>query len=89
MGRLFKVFEAWRPYQITRREPRAEGSPGPMPAREYDAIIVGASFASFAGLAVARELRMPGAWLGPLAELGNHPAIRGRWWPRYLRFGQP
>ena len=33
--------------------------------------------------------RMPGAWLGPLAELGNHPAIRGYWWPRYLRFGQP
>jgi flavin-dependent dehydrogenase len=33
--------------------------------------------------------RVPGAWLGPLAELGNLPAIRRRWWPCYLDFGKP
>lgn len=32
--------------------------------------------------------KMPGAWLGPLAEFGNRPAIRRRWWPRYLSFGK-
>lgn len=32
--------------------------------------------------------KMPGAWLGPLAEFGNRPAIRRRWWPRYLGFGK-
>ena len=33
--------------------------------------------------------RVPRASLGPLAELGNLPAIRRRWWPRYLDFGKP
>jgi len=33
--------------------------------------------------------RVPGAWLGPLAELGDLPAIRRRWWPCYLDFGKP
>jgi menaquinone-9 beta-reductase len=32
--------------------------------------------------------RMPGAWLGPLAELGARPAVLARWWPRYLGFGR-
>ncbi len=32
--------------------------------------------------------KMPGAWLGPVAELGNRPAIRRHWWPRYLAFGK-
>ncbi|MBI1963833.1 MAG: hypothetical protein HYS37_10705, partial [Candidatus Rokubacteria bacterium] len=32
--------------------------------------------------------RMPATWLGPLAEFGGRPAIRARWWPRYLDFGK-
>lgn len=32
--------------------------------------------------------KMPAAWLGPLADLGNRPAIRRHWWPRYLDFGK-
>ena len=32
--------------------------------------------------------KMPGAWLGPVADFGNRPAIRERWWPRYLDFGK-
>src|SRR3989304_403036 len=55
-------------HQIARREPGAEGSPGPMPTREYDAIIVGASFA---GLAVARELRGK-VLLVDRHEVGSH-----------------
>jgi len=31
--------------------------------------------------------KMPGAWLGLVAELGNRPAVRPFWWPRYLSFG--
>lgn len=32
--------------------------------------------------------KMPGAWLGLVAELANRPAIRRLWWPRYLSFGK-
>ncbi|MBI3456305.1 MAG: NAD(P)/FAD-dependent oxidoreductase [Candidatus Rokubacteria bacterium] len=32
--------------------------------------------------------KMPGAWLGPLAELSARPAVLARWWPRYLGFGR-
>lgn len=32
--------------------------------------------------------KLPGAWLGRLARLGNWPPIRRRWWPRYLDFGK-
>lgn len=32
--------------------------------------------------------KLPGAWLGRLACLGNWPPIRRRWWPRYLDFGK-
>ena len=33
--------------------------------------------------------KMPGPWLGPVAALGNLPAIRRHWWPGYLDFGKP
>lgn len=32
--------------------------------------------------------KVPASWLGPLAELGQHPWVLRCWWPRYLHFGR-